>query len=116
MTNNNQTDSGDSLFSEIAKKIQEVNSKTNEESLEEKMEKRNREMYGNKQIEDVRNEIQEEQVNEIRSKRNEKFKNARLNKQQTIDLTQKLIERIQINPEFYKSCNEINVKVKKKKF
>jgi hypothetical protein len=113
MTDNTNTGS-DSLFSEIAKKIKEDNEKSNEESLEEKMEKRNKEMFGNLQMDDVRNEVQEGQVLEIRNIRGEKFKNKRLQRIQTIDLTQKLIDKISIDKEFFVNCNNMNVRVKKR--
>jgi len=112
--NNNNTNSNQSsLFDEVSKKIQESKNKTSEEVIEDKMKDRNQNLFNTKvktKIEDIRTEIGSHEISLRKNNREEEFdKKRRLTKMINNNISRSLMEKIQINPEFYEQCSKMDV-------
>ncbi len=111
--NNNVPYNNMSLFDEVSKKIQESKVKNTEEVIEEKMKERNENLFNQKvksKIEDVRTEVEDHEISLRKNNREEKFdRMRRLAKMTTSKISKSLLDKLQVDKDFYEKCNEIEV-------
>jgi uncharacterized protein (DUF1697 family) len=104
---------GTSLFDEINKKILQSESKTVEEELDEKMNKRNQTITQTiNSIDEVRNEIQNKEISIRKSDRDKDFHNRRLRQATKTEKVILLKDKSSLNNDLYEQFKKIDIKVK----
>lgn len=103
---------GNSLFDEINKKIKESETKTAEEELDQKMNKRSQTITQTiNSIDEVRTEIQNKEISIRKSDRDKDFHNRRLRQNAKTEKIVLLKDRTSIGNDAYEQLKKIDIKV-----